>query len=149
MDIHPYERNAATKIIEDFMLIANETVAEDYFWQELPFVYRTHDDPGSGEDPERWAHLSTISAIPSMQAAATFIPKELQKLLDKVEGTPRGATDFSRLTLALHEAGEIHASVYRAFRPGGQILLPFHFADPPVPGSADPPDHQGKSAWQV
>lgn len=52
VDIRPYDRNAATKIIEDFMLIANETVAEDYFWQEVPFLYRTHDNPGSGPDEE-------------------------------------------------------------------------------------------------
>ena len=37
LDIKPYDRNVATKLIEDFMLIANETVAEDYFWQEIPF----------------------------------------------------------------------------------------------------------------
>ncbi len=38
------------------MLIANETVAEDYFWQEIPFVYRTHDKP----DSEKIAKLSTF-----------------------------------------------------------------------------------------
>ena len=56
LDIKPYERNIATMLIEDFMLAANETVAQHFYWQELPFVYRVHDVP----DPERIQKLSTF-----------------------------------------------------------------------------------------
>lgn len=97
LDIKPYERNAATKIIEDFMLMANETVAEDYFWQELPFLYRTHDNP----DPEKMKSLGTFInnfgyVIHTQQGEVH--PKELQKLLDKIEGSKEEAL-ISRLTL--------------------------------------------------
>lgn len=97
VDIRPYERNAATKIIEDFMLMANETVAEDFFWQELPFLYRTHDNP----DPEKMKKLGTFInnfgySIRTQQGEV--YPKELQKLLTKIEGTPEEAL-ISRLTL--------------------------------------------------
>lgn len=97
VDILPYERNTATRLIEDFMLIANETVAENAFWQELPFVYRTHDNP----DPDRMRKLSTF--INNFGYTIHFKdeeihPKELQKLLEKLEGTPEEA-QISRLTL--------------------------------------------------
>lgn len=39
--------------------------------------------------------------------------------------------------------------MYRTFRTGGEVLHAFHFSDPSVSGSADSPDHQGKSAWQI
>lgn len=97
VDIHPYERNAATKIIEDFMLIANETVAEDFFWQELPFLYRTHETP----DTERIRKLvAMISGFGySMKVGRGEVhPKEFQKLLGKIEGTPEEAM-ISRLAL--------------------------------------------------
>ncbi|MDE7478242.1 MAG: ribonuclease R [Lachnospiraceae bacterium] len=97
IEIKPYERNVATKIIEDFMLIANETVAEHFHWMELPFVYRTHDNP----DPEKISKLSTFIrnfgySIKSKQEE--IHPKELQKLLVKIEDTPEEAL-ISRLTL--------------------------------------------------
>lgn len=97
IDIKPYERNVATRIIEDFMLIANETVAEDYFWQELPFVYRTHDTP----DPEKMIKLGMfISNFGyGIKASGSQVhPKEIQKLLGRIEGTPE-ETLISRLTL--------------------------------------------------
>ena len=97
VDIKPYERNAATKIIEDFMLMANETIAEDYFWQELPFLYRTHDYP----DPEKMKRLGTFInnfGYTIRTQNGEVHPKELQKLLGKIEGTPEEAL-ISRLTL--------------------------------------------------
>ena len=42
VDIKPYDRNVATKLIEDFMLAANETVAEDYFWQEVFWIFNAY-----------------------------------------------------------------------------------------------------------
>lgn len=97
VDIKPYDRNAATKIIEDFMLIANETVAEDYFWQEVPFLYRTHDNP----DPDRMRKLATFinNFGYSIRLKDDEVhPKELQKLLAKLDGTPEEDL-ISRLTL--------------------------------------------------
>ena len=97
VEIKPYERNVATKIIEDFMLIANETVAQHFFWLELPFVYRTHDRP----DPEKIMKLSAFihNFVYHVKLTGEEIhPKELQKLLDKIADTEE-ETLISRLTL--------------------------------------------------
>lgn len=97
VEIRPYDRNVATKIIEDFMLLANETVAETYFWQEIPFVYRTHDIP----DEDKIKKLATFihNFGHSMHIANKEVrPKEIQKLLAKVEGTSEEML-ISRLAL--------------------------------------------------
>jgi len=97
IEVKAYERNSATKIIEDFMLIANETVAQDFFWQEMPFVYRTHDNP----DPERIQQLGMFINNFGYSIKITkdeIHPKELQKLLVQIEDTPEEPL-ISRLTL--------------------------------------------------
>ncbi|MDD3414771.1 MAG: ribonuclease R [Lachnospiraceae bacterium] len=97
IEIKPYERNIATKLIEDFMLIANETVAETVFWQEIPFVYRSHEKP----DPEKIQKLGLFinNFGYSIHISQEEVhPKELQKLLRKIEGLPEEAL-ISRLTL--------------------------------------------------
>lgn len=105
MEIKPYERNVATNIIEDFMLAANETVAQHFYWQELPFVYRVHDVP----DPEKLQRLATfinnfgyymktVGKSGSKVGSEEIHPKEIQKLLDKIAGTPEEPM-ISRLAL--------------------------------------------------
>lgn len=86
----------ATKIIEDFMLLANETVAEEYFWREVPFLYRTHETP----DGEKIKKLSTFinNFGYHIHVGDEVRPMEVQKLLAQVEGTPEEAL-ISRLAL--------------------------------------------------
>ena len=97
VEIKPYERNVATKIIEDFMLIANETIAQHFFWMELPFVYRTHEKP----DPDKLMELSAFIRNFGYHVKLTgeeVHPKELQKLLGQITDTEE-ETLISRLTL--------------------------------------------------
>ena len=104
-DIKPYERNTATDIIEDFMLAANETVAQHFYWMELPFVYRVHDVP----DADRLQKLASIISnfgysmkavgrAKSKVSSEEIHPKEIQKLLAKIAGTPEEAM-ISRMAL--------------------------------------------------
>lgn len=95
--IEPYERNVATRLIEDFMLLANETVAQHFYWLEVPFVYRTHDKP----DPEKIKKLAMFVNNYGYSIKLTqeeIHPKEMQKLLDKIEGT-KEENMLSRLIL--------------------------------------------------
>ena len=97
--IKPYERNTATRIIEDFMLLANETVAQHFYWLDLPFVYRTHESP----DPEKILKLGTFINnfgyhIKRKTGDSEIHPKEIQKLLGRIEGTDEEAL-IARLTL--------------------------------------------------
>ena len=97
IDIHPYERNAATDIIEDFMLLANETVAEDYFWQEIPFLYRTHETPDSDKIKKLDTFIHNFGYY-MKTGRENFHPKEIQKLLFSLEGEPEEPL-ISRLAL--------------------------------------------------
>ena len=97
ISIEPYDRNKATKIIEDFMLAANETIAEDFYWRQLPFVYRNHEEP----DMEKVSQLTTFInnfGYSVKMSKEQIHPKELQKLLKNIEGTPEEAL-ISRITL--------------------------------------------------
>lgn len=97
VDVKPYERNSATKIIEDFMLAANETIAEDFFWQEIPFLYRTHETPDEERIRKLTVFLKNFGYYLKIKSGEVH-PKEFQKLLGKIEDTPEEGM-ISRLVL--------------------------------------------------
>ncbi len=85
-DIRPYDRNDATMLIESFMLLANETVAQHYYWLESPFIYRTHDNP----DPEKIQKLAAFIRNFDLKLKVgndDIHPKEIQRLLSSIQDT--------------------------------------------------------------
>lgn len=84
VDIYPYEQNIATRLIEDFMLAANETVAEEYCMLGLPFVYRTHENPDM-EKMETVLEMVHQAGIKVKKGKETISPKEVQKILKELE----------------------------------------------------------------
>ncbi|HEY8891603.1 MAG TPA: ribonuclease R [Clostridium sp.] len=84
IDIVPYERGVANRIIEEFMLTANETIAEHFFWLNTPFVYRIHEDP----DEEKLMRFSEFASNfgYSMKWGKEIHPSMLQEVISKVKG---------------------------------------------------------------
>lgn len=87
VEIQAYEANTATRIIEDFMLLANETVAEEFCRREIPFVYRTHENPDM-EKMEGVLAFIRSQGIRVKKAGEEIEPLEIQKILKKIEGDP-------------------------------------------------------------
>ena len=84
-EIRSVIREESHKIIEDFMLAANETVAEEYYWRDIPFLYRVHERP----DFDKWQELSRILSNFSILLRAkdpdSIRPKALQGILETIK----------------------------------------------------------------
>lgn len=98
LDVREYERNDAHRLIEEFMLAANQTVAEEYFWQELPFVYRVHEEPDTEKIEIFNAFIQNFGYGIKVNSDDEVHPKEIQKLVQSVAGKPEEAL-ISRLAL--------------------------------------------------
>ena len=84
IDIKPYEREIANRIIEEFMLVCNETVAEHMFWSHLPFVYRIHEDPDEEKLEKFREFIYNLGYIVKWNGEVK--PRNLQEILEKVMG---------------------------------------------------------------
>lgn len=80
------ERRTANRMIEEFMLAANKTVAEQFFWLELPFVYRVHEKPDAEKMQEFRTFLMGLS-IRLKGESGNIHPKVLNEVLEQVAGT--------------------------------------------------------------
>ena len=84
-DIKEYERRISNRIIEEFMLITNETVAEHYFWLNIPFVYRIHETPSSEKMQELGKFVSTFGYTIKGDLEEVH-PKALQSIISAIKG---------------------------------------------------------------
>lgn len=84
IEIKPYERAIANRIIEEFMLVCNETIAEHMFWANMPFVYRIHEEP----DEEKLMHFNEFvhNLGYVVRMGQEVHPKALQDIVEKVKG---------------------------------------------------------------
>ena len=85
--IEPYERRIANRIIEEFMLVTNETVAEYFYWLGLPFVYRIHETPSSSKMEALNNFINQYNILIKGDLEEVH-PKALQKIIKEMEGKP-------------------------------------------------------------
>ena len=86
-DVVVRERGVGERLIEEFMLAANETVAEHFHWMDVPFIHRIHEDPDEGKLEKFFNFLGSLGI--SVKGTANEIhPQALQKVLDSIQGEP-------------------------------------------------------------
>lgn len=84
VDVREYEITVANKIIEEFMIVCNETVSEHFYWLGVPFVYRVHEEPDKGKMKDLATFVKNIGY--KMKVSNKIYPKTLQKVLNDVRG---------------------------------------------------------------
>ncbi|WP_333657434.1 ribonuclease R [Tissierella praeacuta] len=84
VEIRKEDRRIANRLIEEFMLVCNETVAERFFWAQIPFLYRTHEEP-SAEKMATFVKLIHNFGY-SLKGQQEVHPKELQLLTKEIKG---------------------------------------------------------------
>ena len=88
IDVCKYETTFANEIIEQFMLAANETIAEKFYWLKAPFIYRVHEEPDIEKVNELNKLLFNFGYKIHVKEGKIY-PAEFSKILKEVEGKPK------------------------------------------------------------
>jgi len=101
-DVVKEERKISNRIIEEFMIAANEVVAEHIFWLKIPFIYRIHETP----DEEKISSLKEFlyNLGYTLKGTQNLKPKSLQQILEKVSGKPEQRLINTMLLRSLKQA---------------------------------------------
>lgn len=101
IDVRKAERRIANRLIEEFMLVCNETVAEEYHWAEIPFLYRVHEEP----NPEKLQDFAKfIHNFGYSLKGKEIHPKELQLLTKEIKGKKEESVISTLLLRSLKKA---------------------------------------------
>ncbi len=100
-DVRVAERRVANRMIEEFMLVTNETVAEEFYWAEIPFLYRIHEEPSAEklQDFAKFIHNFGYSL-----KGKEIHPKELQLLTHEIKGKKEETVISTLLLRSLKKA---------------------------------------------
>ncbi|MCM3388684.1 ribonuclease R [Ureibacillus chungkukjangi] len=102
-DIILRERTVAERLIEEFMLAANETVAEHFHWMNVPFIYRIHEDP-KPEKLQRFFEFVTNFGLVVKGSGNSVHPKALQEIIKAIEGMPEEPVISTMLLRSMQQA---------------------------------------------
>ena len=109
VEVKRYETTIANRIIEEFMLVCNETVAEHFYWGDSPFIYRVHEDPDS-EKIQTFAEFMSNLGFP-VKGINKIHPRALQEILEKVKGTREEAIVSTVMLRSLAKARYSHQNL--------------------------------------
>jgi len=101
-DIVLRSRGEAERIIEDFMVIANETVAEKLFWEEIPAIYRVHEDPDKTK--VQALNETLIKFGYSLKGLEEIHPGKFQNIIERTTGLPEGYLIHKLILRAMQRA---------------------------------------------
>jgi ribonuclease R len=135
VDIQRVTRLESHRLVEDFMLLANEIVATEAVKRRLPILYRVHEPPTAQKLETLREFLASLG---QMLPKRTVRSNDLEKVLERVRGRPEeNPGEHGRA--AVDAAGALRRRKPRSFRARTRQLLPLHLADPPLSRSGHAP----------
>ena len=133
------ERNVAHRLIEEFMLLANETVAAHLDEHDVPTLYRVHEEPDPLKVEEFEEFISTLGYSLGTASAERVTPRDFQKLVERMRGTPE-EKPIAFLMLRTMQKARYDPSNLGHFGLAAEQLHALHVADPALSRPGRPPD---------